>query len=620
MNIAELFVRRPVMTVLVMTGILIFGVIAYRLLPVNALPNVDFPTIQVQAQLPGASPDTMASAVATPLEKQFSTIAGIDSMTSTLDRRHRDHHAAVLARPQHRCGGAGRAVGDRRRRALAALVDAHAADAAQGQPGRRADPQYRRCRRRRCRCRRSTTTPRTCWRSRSRRSAASRRSQVYGSQQYAVRIQLDPNALATRGIALTDVEQAVGNSNVNLPTGTLYGRDKATSVQATGQLMNAQAYAPMIVAYRNGAPVRLNEIGRVFDSVQNDKIAAWYNGTRGIMLARAAPAGNQHDRDRRRGQEDTADLRIAAAAGDQAQRLLRPLGVDTRRGARRADVAAARAGSGRGGDLRLPAQRLGDDHPQPRAAAVDHRHVRADVRVQLQPRQPVADGADAVRRLRRRRRDRDAGEHHAPHGDGQVAHAGDARRVEGDRLHDRLDDAVAGRGVHPGDVHGRHSRPPAARIRRHHHRRRADLGHRLADADADAVQPHAGRRAQARSTAACTRSRERVFDTVLAGYRSTLAVAAAPPADWCWRHSPASPSAPASCSPRCRRDSCRPTTTARSSCSPRRRRTSRSRRWPTCSGRSPRSSRRTPTSRARCPRSAPAAPARRSTSGESSSR
>src|SRR5450755_1007419 len=108
---------------------------------------------------------------------------------------------------------------------------------------------------------------------------------VYGSQQYAVRIQLDPNALATRGIALTDVEQSIGSNNVNLPTGTLYGRDKATSVQATGQLMNALAYAPMIVAYRNGAPVRLNEIGRVFDSVQNDKIAAWYNGTRGIMLA-----------------------------------------------------------------------------------------------------------------------------------------------------------------------------------------------------------------------------------------------------------------------------------------------------------------------------------------------
>ena len=107
---------------------------------------------------------------------------------------------------------------------------------------------------------------------------------VYGSQQYAVRIQLDPNAMATRGIAITDVEQAVGNSNVNLPTGTLYGNDRATSVQASGQLTNAAAYAPMIVAYRNGAPVRLSEIGRVTNSVQNNKIAAWFNGTRGIML------------------------------------------------------------------------------------------------------------------------------------------------------------------------------------------------------------------------------------------------------------------------------------------------------------------------------------------------
>ena len=108
--------------------------------------------------------------------------------------------------------------------------------------------------------------------------------QVFGSQKYAVRIQLDPNALATRGIALTDVEQAVGNANVNIPTGTLYGKERATSVMATGQLSDAKEYAPMIVAYRNGAAVRLNQLGRVFDSVENDKVAAWYNGTRGVVL------------------------------------------------------------------------------------------------------------------------------------------------------------------------------------------------------------------------------------------------------------------------------------------------------------------------------------------------
>ncbi len=284
MNIAEPFVRRPVMTVLVMTGILIFGIIAYRLLPVNALPNVDFPTIQVSAQLPGASPDTMASAVATPLEKQFSTIAGIDSMTSTST----DGQATITLQFSL----------DRNIDAAAQDVQSAIAAAARSLPSSMPTPPTQR---------KvnpadapilnivlsSATLPLATVDDYAENLLAQQISTisgvaqvaVYGSQQYAVRIQLDPNALATRGIALTDIEQAIGDSNVNLPTGTLYGNDKATSVQATGQLMNAAAYAPMIVAYRNGAPVRLSEIGRVFDSVQNNKIAAWFNGTRGIMLA-----------------------------------------------------------------------------------------------------------------------------------------------------------------------------------------------------------------------------------------------------------------------------------------------------------------------------------------------
>jgi HAE1 family hydrophobic/amphiphilic exporter-1 len=283
MNFCELFVRRPVMTVLVMTGIFIFGIIGYRLLPINALPNVDFPTIQVQAQLPGANPDTMASAVATPLEKQFSTIAGIDTMTSVST----DGLATITLQFSL----------DRSIDAAAQDVQSAIAAAARSLPSSMPTPPTQR---------KvnpadapimnivlsSSTLPLSTVAEYAENLLAQQIStisgvaqvQVYGSQQYAVRIQLDPNALATRGIALTDVEQAVGNSNVNLPTGTLYGTDKATSIQATGQLMTAQAYAPMIVAYRNGAPVRLSEIGRVFDSVQNDKIAAWHNGTRGIML------------------------------------------------------------------------------------------------------------------------------------------------------------------------------------------------------------------------------------------------------------------------------------------------------------------------------------------------
>src|SRR5216110_3516857 len=284
MNIAALFVRRPVMTVLVMIGILIFGIIGYRLLPINALPNVDFPTIQVQAQLPGANPDTMASAVATPLEKQFSTIAGIDTMTSVST----DGLSTITLQFSL----------DRSIDAAAQDVQSAIAAAARSLPSSMPNPPTQR---------KvnpadapimnivlsSSTLPLSTVAEYAENLLAQQIStisgvaqvQVYGSQKYAVRIQLDPNLLASRGIALTDVEQAVGNANVNLPTGTLYGRDKATYVQATGQLTNAVAYRPLIVAYRNGAPVRLEQLGRVFDSVQNDKVAAWYNGTRGVVLA-----------------------------------------------------------------------------------------------------------------------------------------------------------------------------------------------------------------------------------------------------------------------------------------------------------------------------------------------
>ncbi len=284
MSISELFVRRPVMTVLVMTGILIFGVVGYRLLPVNALPNVDFPTFQVRAQLPGASPDTMASAVAAPLEKQFSTIAGVDSMTSTSSN---GLTTIVL-----------QFALDRNIDAAAQDVQSAIAAAARQLPSSMpAPPTQRKVNPSDFSILLLALTSRTQPLSTVDDYAENNLAQqistvsgvaqvlVFGSQEYAVRIQLDPNQLASRNIALTDIEQAVGSANVNLPTGTLYGPHRATSVTATGQLMDARAYAPLIVAYRNGAPVRLDQIGRVIDSVQNDKSAAWYNGTRGVVLA-----------------------------------------------------------------------------------------------------------------------------------------------------------------------------------------------------------------------------------------------------------------------------------------------------------------------------------------------
>jgi HAE1 family hydrophobic/amphiphilic exporter-1 len=284
MNIAEPFVRRPVMTGLVMLSILIFGIVAYRALPVSDLPNVDFPTIQVSAQLPGASAETMASAVATPLEKQFSTIAAIDSMTSVSAQGNTN--ITLQFALERNIDGAAQDV----QSAIASVLR-------QLPPEMTTPPSFRKVNPADAAvfylALSSETLPLSTVDEYSQTLLAQRIStisgvaqvQVFGSQKYAVRIQLNPNALASRGIGIDEVQQAVARQNVNLPTGTLYGAQQAYTVEATGQLKNADAYRPIIVAYRNGAPVRLGEIGKTIDSVQSDKIAAWFNGDRAIVLA-----------------------------------------------------------------------------------------------------------------------------------------------------------------------------------------------------------------------------------------------------------------------------------------------------------------------------------------------
>ncbi len=280
----ELFIRRPVLTTLLMAAILLFGVMGFRLLPVSDLPNVDFPTIQVSAALPGASPETMASAVATPLEKQFTTIAGIDSMTSS----------SALGLTQITI----QFSLERNIDAAAQDVQAMIAKAAPLlPPGMPTPPFYQKVNPADqpviYLSLSSPTLPLYTVDEYAQTSLAQRIStisgvaqvQVFGSQKYAVRVQLDPRALTTRGIGIDEVEQALARSNVNLPTGTLYGAHQMFNVQATGQLTSAAAFRPLIVAYRNGSPVRLEELGRVIDSVQTDKVASWYNDERAVILA-----------------------------------------------------------------------------------------------------------------------------------------------------------------------------------------------------------------------------------------------------------------------------------------------------------------------------------------------
>jgi hydrophobic/amphiphilic exporter-1 (mainly G- bacteria), HAE1 family len=284
MNFCELFIRRPVMTSLLMLAILIFGVFGYRYLAVSDLPNVDFPTIQVSAGLPGANPDTMASSVATPLEKQFTTIAGLDSMTSTsslgntsitlqfdlsrnIDSAALDVQSAIAA-AAHQLPANMPFPPTLRKVNPADQAIFMLAVTSPTMPLYKVD-QY----------------AETLVAEQISMIPGVAQVGVHGSAKYAVRVQLNPQKLASRQIGIDQVEAAIRNANVNMPMGTLYGAHKAYNIESNGQLSDAAVYRPLIVAYRNGAPVRLDQVGTVDDGVQDNYIANWINNVPGIMLA-----------------------------------------------------------------------------------------------------------------------------------------------------------------------------------------------------------------------------------------------------------------------------------------------------------------------------------------------
>ncbi|HVQ35370.1 MAG TPA: efflux RND transporter permease subunit [Candidatus Bathyarchaeia archaeon] len=284
MNPSTLFIKRPVATTLVMVAILAFGAAAYKALPVSDLPNVDFPTLQVQAALPGASPETMAASVATPLEKEFSTIAGLDSMNSSsalgstqvtlqfvlgrdLDAAAQDVQSAIsrAARnlpPEMPAPPSFQKVNPADQPILyIALTSPTLAMYELDEYGENMIAQ------------------------RISQVSGVAQVQVYGSQKYAVRIKVDPTALATRGIGIDEVAAALRDANSNIPTGALWGKDKTYTVETSGSILRAEGFRGVIVAYREGNPVRLSEIAQVVDGVENDKTAAWFKGSRAIILA-----------------------------------------------------------------------------------------------------------------------------------------------------------------------------------------------------------------------------------------------------------------------------------------------------------------------------------------------
>ncbi len=284
MNLSSIFIRRPVMTTLVVLSIVLTGILGYTSMPVSDLPNVDFPTITVTANLPGANPDTMAASVATPLEREFSTIAGVDSMSSistlgatqvtiqfTLDRNIDDAAQDVQAA----IARTGRSL-------------------PQDMPN---PPFYRKVNPADSPviflALSSSILPLSDVNEIADNYIAQRIStlkgvaqvQIFGAQKYAVRVQVDPQALASRQVGVDEVAEAIRSGNVNTPTGDLQGQTQAYTIQSSGQLTNAEAFRPLIVAWRDGSPVRLLDVATVTDSVENDKIASWYNNVRAIVLA-----------------------------------------------------------------------------------------------------------------------------------------------------------------------------------------------------------------------------------------------------------------------------------------------------------------------------------------------
>ncbi|MFA6032423.1 MAG: efflux RND transporter permease subunit, partial [Myxococcota bacterium] len=283
MTLTGVFIRRPVATIILMAGLLVFGILGFKNLPVSNLPNVDFPTIQVSASLSGANAETMASAVAGPLEKQFSTISGLESITSTsLQGSARIILQFSLDRD---IDAAAQDVQTAIGKAIRQLPkDIQMPSYQKVNPADMPIIQYALT---------SPTLPLSALDEYGQILLAQNISmiqgvaqvEVHGSQKYAVRIQLDPRKLASKGIGISQVSQAVQEANENLPTGTLYGPNRLTTIETNAQIQSAKDFRPIIVDYRNGALVRLQDLGVVKDDVQNNRGMAWFVDTRAIMLA-----------------------------------------------------------------------------------------------------------------------------------------------------------------------------------------------------------------------------------------------------------------------------------------------------------------------------------------------
>ena len=484
MNLSRPFILRPVATALLMAALLLSGILSYRLLPVSALPQVDYPTIRIITFYPGASPEVMTSSVTAPLERQFGQLPGLAQMSSTssggasvITLRFELEKPLSVAEQEVQA-------------AMNAANSLLPNDLPQPPVYNKVNP---------------ADTPVLTLAVTSRTvplpqihdlvdtRVAQKLSQlpgvglvsIAGGQRPAVRIQANPQALASNGLNLQNIRAVIAAANVNQPKGSFDGPQRSFTLDANDQLRSPEAYkdADRRLPRRRADPPP----GRRRRRRRRREPPTVGVGQRpaGGADQRPAPARRQRHRGRRPhpGAAAAAHRQPAVdAAGGGAER---PHGDHPRLGRGRAARADLRHRPGRPGHVPVPAQRPGDDHPERRGAAVAGRHLRRDVRGRLLDQQPDADGADHRHRLRRRRRHRHGREHRPPHRDGRDAVPGRAQGRRGDRLHAGVADRLADRRADPAALHGRRGRPAVPRVRDHAGGLDPDLAGRVADADAD---------------------------------------------------------------------------------------------------------------------------------------
>ena len=526
-SISAPFIARPIATGLLAVAMLLAGLLGYRALPVSALPQVDFPTIQVSTQLPGANPDTMATLVTAALERQFGQIQGLADMTSVssegtsqitlqfaldrnIDSAAQDVQAAINA-------AAGTLPTNLPYPPVYSKVnpaDAPILTLALESDAMTLD--------------RVSDAADTLLQPKLSQIDGVGSVTVQGAMRPAMRVRVDPARLAGYGLSMEDVRTAIAAANVNGAKGGFDGPRQAMALGANDQLLSPDSYRSLVIAYRNGAAVRLSDVGTVVGGLENDRVGAWYQGRPAVVLDIQRQPGANIVQTVARIKQALPDLERAMPSGMRLSDGDRPHRDHPRQRGRRAGHAAAvdRAGGRR--DLPVPAHLARDPHPGGGAAAVADRHVRHDVAARLRARQPLADGADGGDRVRGGRRHRHDRERGALHRGRRAAAGGGVSRRRADRLHHRLAHRLAGGGVHPAAVHDRRGRPAVHRVRGDAVGLGRGLGGGVADADADDVRPAAAPRFRRERPAASPARWRAASRGLLAGYRRTLA--------WSLRH------------------------------------------------------------------------------------